>query len=70
MPCWNSQDRKASGRCPSEAFSLGPGKVDIKPFELLTAICIPRRVTRVTMGFYSKYSMREAMDIASPQAAA
>lgn len=52
-------------RAPIGGFYLGPGKVDIKPFELLTAICIPRESYEGYHGFYIKYSMREAMDIAT-----
>jgi xanthine dehydrogenase FAD-binding subunit len=52
-------------KVPIGSFYLGPGKVDIKPFELLTAICIPRESYEGHHGFYSKYSMREAMDIAT-----
>lgn len=48
-----------------EEFYLGPGKVDLKPGELLTHIIIPRENYQGYTGFYTKYAMRKAMDIST-----
>ncbi len=50
---------------PFAEFNLGPGKVDLKQTELLTAIRIPRESYENTYGHYIKYAMRKAMDIAT-----
>lgn len=50
---------------PIGEFYLGPGKVDIKPGELLTHIIIPKSHYDGYSGCYIKYSMRNAMDIAT-----
>lgn len=50
---------------PVRDFYLGPGKVDIKPGELLTHIVIPEKEYAGYRGHYIKYSMRRAMDIAT-----
>ena len=49
---------------PIADFYLGPGKVDRQPGELLTEIISPHR-PKGERGCYLKYSMREAMDIAT-----
>ena len=51
--------------CAIGDFYLSAGKVDIKCNELLTAITIPRESLEGYFGWFIKYSMREAMDIAT-----
>ena len=46
-------------------FYKGPGKVALEPGELLTAILIPKESYENCFGFYIKYAMRNAMDIAT-----
>ncbi|NLA93579.1 MAG: xanthine dehydrogenase FAD-binding subunit XdhB, partial [Spirochaetales bacterium] len=46
-------------------FNLGPGKVDLKEDEILTAITIPKESYTNTYGHYIKYAKRKAMDIAT-----
>lgn len=46
-------------------FYKGPGKVDLAPGELLTAILIPKESYENCFGVYIKYAMRNAMDIAT-----
>lgn len=48
-----------------EEFYLGPGKVDLKPGEILTHILVPKEDYEGYTGHYIKYSMRNAMDIAT-----
>ncbi len=48
-----------------EEFYLGPGRVDLKPGELLTHVIVPREHYEGYTGHYIKYSMRNAMDIAT-----
>lgn len=50
---------------PYAEFNLSPGKVDLRPGELLTGIRIPRDSWERTYGEYIKYAMRRAMDIAT-----
>jgi xanthine dehydrogenase FAD-binding subunit len=50
---------------PIEDFYLGPGKVSIESHEVLTAITIGRDNYEGLHGYYHKYAMREAMDIAT-----
>lgn len=50
---------------PYSEFNLGPGKVDLRPGELLTGIRIPKESYENTFGHYIKYAMRKAMDIAT-----
>jgi len=50
---------------PIHEFYAGPGKVHLKPGELLTAILIPRSSYEGTGGHYIKFAMRKAMDIAT-----
>lgn len=50
---------------PITEFYLGPGKVDLKPGEILTHIVIPAEKYQGYSGNYIKYSMRKAMDIAT-----
>ena len=51
--------------CPITEFNLGPGKVDLRPAELLTAIVIPKESYTDCFGYAIKYAMRGAMDIAT-----
>lgn len=46
-------------------FYLGPGKTDLRPGELQTAILIPRSSYEGYRGHYIKYGMRRAMEIAT-----
>jgi len=58
----SSQDERL---VPIQEFYLGPGKVALKPGEMLTEIFIsPENYTGFS-GHYIKYSMRNAMDIAT-----
>jgi xanthine dehydrogenase FAD-binding subunit len=50
---------------PLEGFHTGPGKVALKPGELLTAIKIAKADYEGFGGHYIKYAMRNAMDIAT-----
>jgi xanthine dehydrogenase FAD-binding subunit len=50
---------------PMGDFYAGPGKVNLRPGELLTAILIPREKYEGVGGHYIKYAMRKAMDIAT-----
>ncbi|MFA6706743.1 MAG: xanthine dehydrogenase subunit XdhB [Sphaerochaetaceae bacterium] len=50
---------------PYAAFNISPGKVDLRPQELLTGIRIPKASWEHTYGHYIKYAMRKAMDIAT-----
>ena len=58
-------DGKGGRTVPIEKFYLGPGKVDLQPGEMLTHIVIPEREYMGYHGHYVKYSMRNAMDIAT-----
>ncbi|NLI53202.1 MAG: xanthine dehydrogenase FAD-binding subunit XdhB [Clostridiales bacterium] len=46
-------------------FYKGPGKVALEKGELLTAILIPKESYENCYGYYIKYAMRNAMDIAT-----
>lgn len=50
---------------PVADFFKGPGQVDLKPGELLTAITLPAAEYKGRHGHYIKYAMRDAMDIAT-----
>ena len=50
---------------PIEKFYLGPGKVDLQRGDVLTAIKITEENHVGSFGYYSKYAMRDAMDIAT-----
>lgn len=52
-------------RVPIQEFYLGAGTVDLRPGELQTAILIPRASYENCFGYYTKYAMRSAMDIAT-----
>lgn len=48
---------------PIRDFYLGPGRVDLRPGELQTAIRIPKKSYSGYKGKYIKYGMRNAMEI-------
>ena len=50
---------------PIREFYLGPGKVALKPGEILTEILISPDDYQGFGGHYTKFAMREAMDIAT-----
>ncbi|QUI23476.1 xanthine dehydrogenase FAD-binding subunit XdhB [Vallitalea pronyensis] len=50
---------------PIKDYYLGPGRVDLKNGELLTAIYIQKDNYENYYGCYIKYAMRDAMDIAT-----
>jgi Aerobic-type carbon monoxide dehydrogenase, middle subunit CoxM/CutM homologs len=50
---------------PIREFYLGPGKVDLKPDEILTEILISPDDYKGFGGHYIKFAMRQAMDIAT-----
>lgn len=50
---------------PIQEFYLGPGKVDLRPGEFLTEIIVLPENYVNCGGHYIKYSMRNAMDIAT-----
>jgi xanthine dehydrogenase FAD-binding subunit len=50
---------------PIREFYAGPGKVHLRPGEILSAILIPRDSYQGTGGHYIKFAMRRAMDIAT-----
>lgn len=58
----NKEGGRVSGM---EEFYLGPGRVDLRPGELLTHIIVPKENYDGFTGCYIKYSMRNAMDIAT-----
>jgi xanthine dehydrogenase FAD-binding subunit len=55
----------AERQLPVADFFKAPGKVDLAPGELLTAITIPAEEYKGRHGHYIKYAMRDAMDIAT-----
>ncbi len=52
-------------RIPIKEFYIKAGVVDLKPGELQTAIIIPKKAYEGYKGYYIKYAMRNAMDIAT-----
>ncbi|WP_346355041.1 xanthine dehydrogenase subunit XdhB [Azotosporobacter soli] len=50
---------------PIKEFYIKAGVVDIRPGEIQTALIIPRESYENTHGFYIKYAMRNAMDLAT-----
>lgn len=59
------EDGKGGRLVPVKDFYLGPGKVDLRQGEVLTYVIIPAREYQGYRGHYIKYSMRNAMDIAT-----
>lgn len=56
----DSDERKI----PIKDFFLGPGRVDLRPHEILKSIRIPQKEYIGYNGHYIKYARRSAMDIA------
>jgi len=52
-------------RLPITDFFISPGKVALQPAEMLTSFTITRPNIHNLGGYYYKYAMREAMDIAT-----
>lgn len=52
-------------RVPIQDFYIRAGQVDIRPGEIQTGILISKESYTDTHGFYIKYAMRNAMDIAT-----
>ena len=52
-------------RVPIQDFYIRAGQVDIRPGEIQTGILISKESYADTHGFYIKYAMRNAMDIAT-----
>ncbi len=52
-------------RIPLTRFYQGPGRVDRKPAEIMTALVVAAEDYRCWTGYYYKYAMRDAMDIAT-----
>jgi len=50
---------------PIHDFYIKAGVVDIRPGEIQTAILLPKASYENTFGYYIKYAMRNAMDIAT-----
>jgi xanthine dehydrogenase FAD-binding subunit len=50
---------------PIQNFYIKAGQVDIRPGELQTSILIPKSSYQNCFGYYIKYAMRNAMDIAT-----
>lgn len=50
---------------PIEKFYLGPGEVDLQRSDVVTAIKITPENYKGAFGYYYKYAMRDAMDIAT-----
>ena len=59
------QTLKGTREISIQDFYLGPGKVDLKPGELLTSIRIRTEDYSGFGGHYIKFAMRKAMDIAT-----
>ncbi|OIQ09023.1 xanthine dehydrogenase FAD-binding subunit XdhB [Neomoorella thermoacetica] len=59
------QDNQGQRVVPIQEFYLGPGRVDLKPGELLAEIIITPENYRGYGGHYIKFSQRRAMDIAT-----
>lgn len=50
---------------PIQEFYIKAGKVDLQQGEIMTAILIPKQAYEGYYGVYTKYAMRNAMDIAT-----
>lgn len=59
------QGKKGVRISDMESFYLGPGRVNLEPDEVLTHVIVPRECYEGYTGNYIKYSMRNAMDIAT-----
>jgi xanthine dehydrogenase FAD-binding subunit len=63
--CLKLQTINSERLVPIKEFYLGPGKVDLKPGEILTEILIKQDDYQGYSGKYIKFAMRNAMDIAT-----
>ena len=61
----NIEGNDGTRQVPIADFYLGPGKVDLKQDEILTSFNITPENYQDHHGFYYKYAMRNAMDIAT-----
>lgn len=52
-------------KVPAAQWYIRAGQVDIRPGEILTAVTIPQAAYEGYSGWYMKYAMRNAMDIAT-----
>ena len=59
------EDGKEGRLVPVKDFYLGPGRVDLRQGEILTYVIVPAKEYEGYHGHYIKYSMRNAMDIAT-----
>ena len=59
------QSQQASRTIPLESFYQGPGRVDLQPGEMVTAITIDAGEYQNAGSHFYKYAMRKAMDIAT-----
>ncbi|KLU60343.1 nicotinate dehydrogenase FAD-subunit [Peptococcaceae bacterium CEB3] len=59
------QSARGERKVPLREFYLGPGKVDLRPGELLTGIMVRPEEYLGYHGHYIKFAMRKAMDIAT-----
>ncbi|MDO4336694.1 MAG: xanthine dehydrogenase FAD-binding subunit XdhB [Eubacteriales bacterium] len=59
------EDGEGGRTVPVRDFYLGPGRVDLKQGDVLTHVIIPAKEYQGYHGHYVKYSMRNAMDIAT-----
>lgn len=50
---------------PAQGFHTGPGKVALKPGDVLLSVDFPKETWQGWGSFYTKYAMRDAMDIAT-----
>ena len=60
-----TSDGNGGRTIPIEMFYKGPGRVDLLPGEIVTHLVIPEKEYLGYRGHYIKYSMRDAMDIAT-----
>lgn len=67
--CWDAvlklEGPRGKRLVPINKWYIGAGKVDIHPGEILTFITIPKESYEGYSGYYFKYAMRNAMDIAT-----
>jgi len=61
----DGQRRIARRLVPLEKFYLGPGRTDVRPGEIQTCLRIPGESYKNHYGFYIKFGMRNAMEIAT-----
>lgn len=59
------QTKNSERIVPIDTFYLGPGKVDLKPGEILVEIQIKKDDYAGFVGYYTKFAQRNALDIAN-----